>query len=219
MNTARNGSAIYLDGSAALNNDTFKDNQAFIYWMPSYNNGTHINSTLYGGNNILNAIYNNAGIDAITIDGKNPAASADEYMKNPDAYTAYQDTREANQTVVELWDSSGNIITNQTAITDIYGFIEVLAELGDDWYICRLTHLEDTYYKYITNTTAINILAGLNVPDVTIYEGDITPYEMRAVLANQFGNIIPNAEYIDIYINLSGRLIPIIENAVTNEMV
>lgn len=40
---------------------------------------------------------------------------------------------------------------------------------------------------------------------------------MRAVLTNQFGNIIPNAEYIDIYINLSGRLIPIIENAVTDE--
>lgn len=188
--------------------------------MPSYNNGTHINSTLYGGNNILNAIYNNAGTSAITINGKNPAASADEYMANPGAYTAYQDTREANQTVVvEVWDSSGKIITNQTAVTDIYGFIVVPVDLGEDWYICRLTHLEDTYYKYITNTTAINILAGLNVPDVTIYEGDITPYEMRAVLANQFGNIIPNAAYIDIYINISGRLIPIIENAITDEMV
>jgi uncharacterized repeat protein (TIGR01451 family) len=207
FNTARNGSAIYSSGTGVeINNTIFHDNQAWIYWIPTNHNETCIYSNLYGGNNILNAIYNNDSFTSIKIDGSNPVDGAENSLNGT---ILYQDCRELNQIIVtEVWDAHGNFIYNGTKITDLYGYVEYPISLDTKlWYVVRMTHLEDTYYKAITNTTVLNNLAGLNITNVIMYEGDTTPQLINIVLANNHLNAISNASTVNIYVKVNGTYI------------
>jgi hypothetical protein len=206
-NTARNGSAIYNNGNGVqINNTSFHDNQAWIYWIPTFHNETAIYSTLYGGNNILNAIYNNGSFSSISINGSNPVDGAENSLNGT---IPYQDGRECNQTIVtEVWDDNGNLIYNVTKITDLYGHIEFPVSLDTKlWYVVRMTHLEDTYYKAISNTTVLNNMAGLNITNVVMYEGDTTAQLINIVLNNDHLNGISNASTVNIYVKVNGTYI------------
>ena len=212
-NTARNGSAIYIDPTSSIANNyiyncNFTENQAWSYWLPIfYNDVTKtIESNLTGGNNILNAIYNNGSNLHIFIDGVNPVLG---WENSQNGTIMYQDNREFNQTIVTLvWDRHGNLVFNETAVTDLAG--NVCYDIPQDthlWFIVSMTHLEDTYYKEITNITGININPGLTITDVTMYEGNATPQTIYIVLADDDANPIPNEGPIMIYVMVNGNKI------------
>lgn len=210
-NTARNGSAIYINPSSPsvknyIDNCIFTDNQAWSYWLPIfYNNVTKtIETNLTGGNNILNAIYNNGSNLRIFIDGKNPVLG---WENSQGGTILYQDNREFNQTIVTLvYDRYGNLVFNETAITDLAGRVSYdIPQDTHSWFIVNMTHLEDTYYKEITNITGININPGLTMSDVTMYEGNATPQTIFIVLTDEDSDLLPKEGPINIYIMINGE--------------
>ena len=214
-NTARNGSAIYVNHSSYyaenyIDGCDFDENQAWSYWLPIYyNNVTEtIDTNLTGGNNILNAIYNNGSNRRIYIDGDNPVLG---WENSKNGTIMYQDVREVNQTIVTLvYDRQGNLVFNETKITNISGSVHY--DLGEDtinWFIVNMTHLEDTYYKEITNITAINIHPGLDISDVIMYEGNSSPQTMYIVLSDESGKLLPKHGPVYIYVEVDGNKIPL----------
>lgn len=183
-NTARNGSAIYVNpngtGDNYINNCVFVENQAWVYWLPIlYDNETHkIETNLTGGNNILNAIYNNGSNRRLYINGTNPVLG---WEKSEGGRIPYQDDLENEQAIViTVYDRNGNVVYyNDTLKTNLSGTVSV--DIPDDthtWYLINMTHTEDPYYKHITNITAININPGVTVNNVTMYEGNESAQEV-----------------------------------------
>ena len=207
-NTARNGSAIYVNPENPSNenyidNCTLVDNQAWTYWMPIIYNTTHIESNITGGNNILNAIYNNGPNTSIFINGTNPVLG----WENSDNGTiTYQDDREAYQNIsVVVYDTHGNVVYNDSAITGLGG--NVTFELGEhtsDWFFVVMTHEEDTYYKYIVNATGIDIKPNITISSVVMYEGNETPQPVFVVIADGSANAIMLAGNITVYVKYNG---------------
>ncbi|MBQ3472834.1 MAG: DUF11 domain-containing protein, partial [Methanobrevibacter sp.] len=140
FNTARNGSAIYTDGSKmTLSNTNFDKNQAWSYLLDSlvnpaisYFNESDIliNFTLIGGNNIANAIYNTASIDEIyfynvsyisskgqKLTGNDEIHPVDGAENSNNGSLLYQDDREDNQwvNVIVYRASSSNEETKSTS--------------------------------------------------------------------------------------------------------
>ncbi|MDO5824175.1 right-handed parallel beta-helix repeat-containing protein, partial [Methanobrevibacter sp.] len=210
-NTARNGSAIYINPSSPdvnnyIDNCIFTDNQAWSYWLPIFYNNVNktIETNLTGGNNILNAIHNNGSNLRIFIDGKNPVLG---WENSQGGTILYQDNREFNQTIVTLvYDMYGNLVFNETAITDLAGRVSYdIPQDTHSWFIVNMTHLEDTYYKEITNITGININPGLTMSDVTMYEGNATPQTIFLVLTDDDSDLLPKEGPINIYIMINGE--------------
>lgn len=183
-NTARNGSAIYVNpngtGDNYINNCVFVENQAWVYWLPIlYDNETHkIETNLTGGNNILNAIYNNGSNRRLYINGTNPVLG---WENSDGGRIPYQDDLENEQAIViTVYDRNGNVVYyNDTLKTNLSGTVSV--DIPTDtsyWFIINITHTEDHYYKYITNITAININPGVTVDNVTMYEGNESAQEV-----------------------------------------
>ncbi|MCQ2961850.1 MAG: right-handed parallel beta-helix repeat-containing protein, partial [archaeon] len=206
-NTARNGSAIYVnpvnpDNENFIDNCNFVDNQAWTYWMPIIYNTTHIESNITGGNNILNAIYNNGPNTSIFINGTNPVLGWENY----NGTNVYQDDREAYQNVsVVVYDTYGNVVYNQSAITGLGG--NVTFKLGtntSDWFFVVMTHHEDTYYKYIVNATGIDIKPNITISSVIMYEGNETPQPVFVVIADGSANAIMLAGNITVYVKYNG---------------
>ncbi|SFL83241.1 Right handed beta helix region, partial [Methanobrevibacter olleyae] len=209
-NTARNGSAIYVNPTNAnvynyVDGCIFVDNQAWSYWLPIYyNNVTHtIETNLTGGNNILNAIYNNGRNDRLRINGQYPVLG---WENSNNGTIMYQDVREFNQTIVTVvYDRQGNLVFNETAITGLAGNVTYnIPENTSNWFIVNMTHLEDTYYKYISNITGININPGLTISDVIMYEGNTTPQIIYIYLADDESNPLPNEGPINVYVYVNG---------------
>ena len=167
LNTARNGSAIYYDKYGVkliLKNNIMSQNQAWVYWLPInakniyFGDNQNISSLIYGGNNIAkynnldisNAIYNAASHEAIEIDGVTPIKGA------TDDGRLYQDDREYNMDIIlTVVYEDGSIIYNKTLVSSYLGEVDVLlSNLKPGTYYVRATHIEDTYYKGITNTTS-----------------------------------------------------------------
>lgn len=172
-NTARNGSAIYIDKhskSTVLNNNKMIENQAWVYYLLInlsdkslfYGEDIDIASIIYGGNNIgryldlasSNAIYNAGNAEDLTIDGVNPISGATESGE------LYQDEREySNIIVITVVNQNGEIVHNETLTSNVYGEVNtVLKDLDVGEYVVYVTHYEDNYYKEISNSTSFSVL-------------------------------------------------------------
>jgi hypothetical protein len=204
-NTARNGSAIYVNPNGTgtnyvnyIDNCTFVENQAWVYWLPIlYDNETHkIETNLTGGNNILNAIYNNGTRQQLKINGTSPLDGWQAYVE-AGSKDPYQDDLEYDQEIVIIvFDREGNIVDGfpVTQRTNISGTVSIdIPEDTHTWYLINMTHTEDPYYKHITNITAININPGITVSNVTMYEGNQTPQDVVINLLDSSGKPIDNA--------------------------
>ena len=171
-NTARNGSAIYYDQSGTklrLNSNVLYQNQAWVYHLPIYAEDIYygddedIKSIIIGGNNIArfgdlsvsNAIYNAASSENIVIDGETPllGATTNGHL--------YQDDREYNMDILlTVAHEDGTVVYNNTLNSDCFGEVETtLNNLRVGKYYVTAKHIEDTYYKGITNTTTFKVTA------------------------------------------------------------
>ena len=169
-NVARNGSAIYYDKyglNCVISDNRMSENQAWVYELPVYakdiyygENG-EISATIFGGNNIAkygdlsvsNAIYNAAKQDKIKVNDETPILGAVDNGK------LYQDSREYNMDIFLLiTHEDGSVVFNGTLKSDYKGYIsKILENLKPGKYKVNVIHFEDTYYKYITNTTYFSV--------------------------------------------------------------
>ena len=200
-NTARNGSAIYNRGEdLTLIDDTFEDNQAWSYFLfteskpqEAYwdeNLETLVNVTLVGGDNLINAIYNDRSIMDISFH------NVTYYMKPNDLYPTgkktttinethpvngvenshgglylYQDAREDNQVIKVNITHGGNKVYEYEGKTDMYGNVllsikkENLSEgqYRPGVYDVTASHPDDTIYTAIENRTSFRILPHVDV--------------------------------------------------------
>ena len=185
-NKARNGSAIYTDGTDfKLENDKFNENQAESYLLittavpkESYYDKKDINVTVVhvGGDNILNAIYNkklNSDIllknVTYTHSKQGPITTLNDDFHNPvNGATRdtilYQDDHEdyqlINLTITRNEDNSVEY-QNATLYTDIYGNVTLMFPKGKfkkGTYTVFAEHPEDWNYQYISNTATFTIL-------------------------------------------------------------
>ncbi|WP_296870009.1 right-handed parallel beta-helix repeat-containing protein, partial [uncultured Methanobrevibacter sp.] len=213
-NTARNGSAIYVNpngtGINYINGCDFFENQAWVYWLPIlYDNETHkIETNLTGGNNIINAIYNNGSRQQLRINGTIPADGW-EHSGDPYGSVPYQDDLEFDQEIViTVYDRNGNLVFNETRRTNISGTVSVdIPTDTSSWFIINMTHTEDPYYKYITNITAININPGVTVNNVTMYEGNESAQEVVVDVVD--GNLPVANATINLTVIVNGQPIQI----------
>ena len=183
-NNATWGSAIYrndhavsypddtkvIDSAVYINNATFIYNQANSSSIKIVNKDGNFNATLYGNDNILNAIYNLGETKYIFINGTNPALPVDD---NKDPGLLYQDAREFNQSmIVEILDEEDNVLySDETLITDIYGQVNFTAYNGKK---IRFTHLNDVYYTLMSNNR--------NIPEIIIMSEGNTTYPGEDVI-------------------------------------
>ena len=195
-NTARNGSAIYNRGEdLTLIDDTFEDNQAWSYFLfteskpqEAYwdeNLETLVNVTLVGGDNLINAIYNDRSIMDISFH------NVTYYMKPNDLYPTgkktttvnethpvngvenshgglylYQDAREDNQVIKVNITHGGNKVYEYNGKTDLYGnvLLSIKKENLSDGqyhpgvYDVTASHPDDAIYTAIENRTSFRIL-------------------------------------------------------------
>ena len=195
-NTARNGSAIYNRGEdLTLIDDTFENNRAWSYFLfteskpqEAYwdeNLETLVNVTLVGGDNLINAIYNDRSTFDISFH------NVTYYMKPNDLYPTgkktttvnethpvngvgeshgglylYQDAREDNQVIKVNITHGGNKVYEYEGKTDMYGnvLLSIKKEnLSDGQYHPGVydviaSHPGDAIYTAIENRTSFRIL-------------------------------------------------------------
>ncbi|WP_407422671.1 right-handed parallel beta-helix repeat-containing protein, partial [Methanobrevibacter sp.] len=186
-NKARNGSALYSTGNnLTVINDIYRENQAWSYVLLTvaepdislYNTSDiEIEVVHYGGDNMLNAIHNNASHDQIRLKnvtyvnsyGKELHTLENEFeypvdgVEMSEAGTKlYQDDREYHQLLhINVTDEEGNLIYNTTNITtNLYGDIYVTlpkSKLGVGRYTVSALHPDDWNYKEIRNYTTFEI--------------------------------------------------------------
>lgn len=198
LNTARNGSAIYNRGKDLTIEDcNFHYNQAYSYQLDirvkpvvsiyTKNNRIEINITHIGGDNIINAIYNDGSYKNIyfynvtyehssTDGGKrnsgltrvNPVESAE---KSNNGALIYQDSREDLQIVnviiareeysglLGASEISGDVIRQFSGRTGLYGNISfaLTGDLKPGTYNVYASHPDDRLYKGIENHTRFEI--------------------------------------------------------------
>ena len=169
-NTARNGSAVYLDKFSEKSifvNNTMYQNQAWVYALPIFANDIYygdseeIKSIIHGGNNIAkynnlavsNAIYNAASYSKIKIDNENPINGATNDGR------LYQDDREYNMEIeLTVEKDDGTVVYNKTLNSNYLGEVsDELNNLQPGKYYVTAKHFEDTYYKAITNRTTFTV--------------------------------------------------------------
>ena len=169
-NTARNGSAVYLDKFSQKSifvNNTMYQNQAWVYALPIfakdiyYGDSEEIKSIIHGGNNIAkynnlavsNAIYNAASYSKIKIDNENPISGATNDGR------LYQDDREYNMEIeLTVEKDDGTVVYNKTLNSNYLGEVsDELNNLQPGKYYVTAKHFEDTYYKAITNRTTFTV--------------------------------------------------------------
>ncbi len=198
FNTARNGSAIYNRGANLTIEDcNFHYNQAYSYRLniqvepeiSNYtpNNKIQINITHIGGDNIINAIYNDGSYKNIffynvtyehssTSGGKrnsglkkvNPVESAE---KSNNGELIYQDSREDLQIIdvivarekdtglLAATQISEDVIQQFNGRTGLYGNISfaLTGDLKPGKYNVYASHPDDRLYKGIENITSFEI--------------------------------------------------------------
>ena len=183
-----------------LIDDTFEDNQAWSYFLfteskpqEAYwdeNLETLVNVTLVGGDNLINAIYNDRSIMDISFH------NVTYYMKPNDLYPTgkktttinethpvngvenshgglylYQDAREDNQVIKVNITHGGNKVYEYEGKTDMYGNVllsikkENLSEgqYRPGVYDVTASHPDDTIYTAIENRTSFRILPHVDV--------------------------------------------------------
>lgn len=190
LNTARNGSAIYYDESGEkliLENNELFQNQAWVYQLPIsanniyYGDNEEIKVTLIGGNNIANygdlgisnAIYNAADTSNIIIDNESPVNGA------TNTGVLYQDDREYNIKVsLKVQHEDGTVVYDGLGYTSYLGEIIVnLNNLKAGKYFVSAQHLEDTYYKGITNATTFIVTSKVDNEVIKTVSKEVGNYE------------------------------------------
>lgn len=198
FNTARNGSAIYNRGeNLTIEDCDFHYNQAYSYQLEikvkpvvskyTKSNRIEINITHIGGDNIINAIYNDGSCKNIyfynvtyehssTDGGKrnsgltkvNPVESAE---KSNNGELIYQDSREDLQVInvtvaredymglLGATEINGDVIQEFSGRTGLYGNISFTlnGDLKPGTYNVYASHPDDRLYKGIENTTRFEI--------------------------------------------------------------
>ena len=192
-NKARNGSAIYSTGTDfTLNKDIFKENQAWSYLLITvaepnvslYNTSdVAIKVVHIGGDNMINAIHNNASNDQIILKnvtyinnyhtplvvGVNEPESPVDGVENSQKGTLlYQDDREYHQQIhINVTDDEGNAIyKSESLITNLYGDVYVTldkSKLKEGSYKVSAMHPEDWNYKEIFNSTSFRVLGHVDL--------------------------------------------------------
>ena len=204
-NVARNGSAIYNNASGTyFKDDLLVKNQAWSYVLDV--NATP-NRTYYGlkieinlynyvaGDNILNGIYNAKDVEDVTFNSvryiidddvnkvRKTSASDIHPVLNAKEGVLYQDSLERYQPmVVEIYNESGSLVRNLTALTDLYGnHTFELNGLAPGNYSIKAYHPEDRNYKFIWTQNIFEILpyVDLNITktvsdDIVILGDNIT---------------------------------------------
>ena len=204
FNTARNGSAIYNRGEDLTIEDCeFHYNQAYSYQLAIHvdpkvsnytpNNKIQINITHIGGDNIINAIYNDGSHKNIffynvtyehssTSGGKrnsglekvNPVESAE---KSNNGELIYQDPREDLQIIdvivareedtglLGATEINGEVIKQFNGRTGLYGNISftLTGNLKPGKYNVYASHPDDRLYKGIENITSFEISPQVNL--------------------------------------------------------
>ena len=236
-NVARNGSAIYTDGNNFnLVNDTFEYNQAYSYLLittavpeESYYNEADINVTVVhvGGDNIINAIYNKAAYNQIhftnvhytdsrhgnTTTGSTSVTPVKiEDSNNGEKLYQYDHEDCQNITLIITRQEDGEVVFNDTVVTDIYGIATAILPVGlkKGVYTVYAEHPEDWNYKKITNTTRFTINYSLKdnktVSNETPYYGtevdfNLTIYNDANVVYNDSILVVDDLpdglEYVD----------------------
>ena len=203
-NKAINGSAIYNDvGTLAVDATTFTQNQAYSYRLPIYYNSTHAYAVLYGGDNIVNAIYNTGSSSNVKVDG---VAVVNGAERSQGGTKVYQDSREANQIIkVSVYDIQKDSTATVEGVSDIYGKVTIPYVLKDDeWYIIMAEHPEDAYYTQIANSTGVHVNPGLNLLNHTMCEGNQSSQKLISALFDDDLSYIPNARTINYYVLVDG---------------
>ena len=213
-NTARNGSAIYNRGhDVHIDGDKFLENQAFSYLLNitatpkvSYYTGSNqvlINITLVGGDNIINAIFNDGkpenmffhnvtyehstGNRTTTDKEIHPVDGAE---KSQGGKLLYQDSREDYQNVtlsvvkeknlnsgllMAPAGITGDVILDGMYKTGLYGNISILLNnLDSGNYSVYAEHPEDRLYKQIDNSTTFEIIPQVDL-EITKVVSNSTP--------------------------------------------
>ncbi|WP_407374826.1 right-handed parallel beta-helix repeat-containing protein, partial [Methanobrevibacter sp.] len=202
-NKARNGSAIYTTGkNFNLKDDVFFENQAWSYLLivnavpkESLYDQSDVNVTVVhvGGDNIINAIHNEASNTEIHLQNvtfkhsngkvRNTGAAVLTPVNGAEnsqgGTLVYQDDRENLQEIsLTIYDPDNAIIyLNQTMITNITGAVNVtlsksqLRKVGT--YRVVATHPEDWNYKEITNTTNFRILGYVDLSVTKTSDKDV----------------------------------------------
>lgn len=171
-NRARNGSAIYIGKLAnkiQIADNHMSNNQAWVYLLPVTlskdviftGEFIGVSSVIYGGNNIgeafndevSNAIYSNADLSTVFINGVNPVNGA-----NMDFL--YQDSREHLIEIgIKVIYEDGTVIADFVDYSDINGEISVeLSNLKAGEYTVYTFHNEDNFYKGIMNSTIFTVI-------------------------------------------------------------
>lgn len=218
-NKAGYGSAIYNPGLTGkdlnlhIKNTNFYQNQALSNSLDVivnpinsiYPSDVKINTVFFGGDNIVNAIFNTGDLDKIyfsnityeayingaltnhstSINEVNPINGAEN---SNNGALLYQDSREnaqiINVTLINQ-DTGKVILDNIASITDIYGNIgTILSNLSPGNYNVTVTHNEDNYYTYISNSTLFTIEEG------TIPTTDLTGMETVNNTRPNYGDIV-----------------------------
>ena len=184
-NTAVNGSAMYINGSASLNNIVFYKNQAYTYVLPisvqniknKYGTTVNVTVTIVGGNNIANAIHYVGTYDSISFNNVTYLFNANGNIINrttgsneihpvvgagnsKNGTLIYIDNRENTQVIkpIVIHDENGNVIFNKTLLSSIVGDVKFsLSNLNPGMYTVEAEHPEDLFYKTIKNQTKFEI--------------------------------------------------------------
>ena len=201
-NTAKNGSAIYTNGyNFHVEDDRFVENQAWSYFLfteahPPVSYWSEdlvevINVTLIAGDNIINAIYNNASnkqiffhnvtyeLSDFSLFNSSSRTTTDEEI-NPvpgvqfsnGGRILYQDPREDNQRISLNITYKGNqVFFDDNLTTNLYGnvLLPLTKENMSDRqyhpgvYTVYASHPEDALYTAIENSTTFTILPHVDV--------------------------------------------------------
>ena len=144
-NVAKNGSAIYNTVNSSITGTSFVDNKADSTSLVVFKNNNQYVVTLLGGDNILNAIYNNGNVSRISIDGVNPVDGAENSLNGE---LLYQDSRISGESITFKFYDGSNLLNTYTGVTDVLG--NVYASVSGNSLI--VNHSESNLYTELSTT-------------------------------------------------------------------
>lgn len=178
--------------------------------MPVENNGTHVNSTLEGGDNILNAIYYSGNLNNFTFTGnitKNEVVynyadfhPVEGVGNSTNGTKPYRDVHEEGQKVTLTLKNATGVVEELNCTTDLGG--KIVYALSDDvvdsinrgnWYVASLYHGEDEFYTEISNSTVIGSNSTLSINNMTFMVGNASELVYGALMNNITHEMVPDA--------------------------
>ena len=145
-NYAVNGSGIYIDNvKLNLTNTSFIRNMANSTSLTVFHENNKYVATLTGGNNIINALYNNGSSDNIIINGIP--------VSNNISNNIYQSSLLYNQSInITLYDENNSVLDSIILNTDNKGEVEYNTTIGSR----LIFNYTGNLYTSISNETILN---------------------------------------------------------------